>query len=207
MITEIISRIAVQILDATTYAGAFILMALESMIAPVPSEAVMPFVGFLIIDGKWNLWYALLATSLGSLVGSLLSYWMGYYGGKPFVLKVGKYLLLNRHDLEITERYFLQRQGVYTVFIARFIPVIRHFISIAAGMGKMRLVPFMVFTIVGATLWNGFLLYCGMRLREHWPVVQKYSHQVDIVIVVLAIIGIGWFIRSRLRARKQQLTP
>ena len=207
MITEIISRIAVQILDATTYAGAFILMALESMIAPVPSEAVMPFVGFLIIDGKWNLWYALLATSLGSLVGSLLSYWMGYYGGKPFVLKVGKYLLLNRHDLEITERYFLQRQGVYTVFIARFIPVIRHFISIAAGMGKMRLVPFMVFTIVGATLWNGFLLYCGMRLREHWTVVQKYSHQVDIVIVVLAIIGIGWFIRSRLRARKQQLTP
>ncbi len=207
MITEIISRIAVQILDATTYAGAFILMALESMIAPVPSEAVMPFVGFLIIDGKWNLWYALLATSLGSLVGSLLSYWMGYYGGKPFVLKVGKYLLLNRHDLEITERYFLQRQGVYTVFIARFIPVIRHFISIAAGMGKMRLVPFIVFTIVGATLWNGFLLYCGMRLREHWPVVQKYSHQVDIVIVVLAIIGIGWFIRSRLRARKQQLTP
>ena len=165
----------------------------------------MPFVGFLVADGKWNLWLALLATSLGSLVGSLTSYGMGYYGGKPLVLKVGKYLLLNRHDLEVTERYFNQRQGVLTVFIGRFIPVIRHFISIPAGMGKMPLVPFMLVSVIGATLWNGFLLYCGMRLREHWTVVQKYSHQVDIVIVVLAIVGIIWFIRSRLAARKRTL--
>ena len=204
MITEIISRIAVQILETTTYAGAFVLMALESMIAPVPSEAVMPFVGFLVADGKWSLWLAMLSTSLGSLVGSLLSYLMGYYGGKPVVLKVGKYLLLNRHDLEMTERYFQQRQGIYTIFIARFIPVIRHFISIPAGMGKMPLTPFLFFSLVGATLWNGFLLYCGVRLREHWTVVQKYSHQVDIGIIVLALIGIGWFIRSRLQARKRQ---
>ena len=204
MITELISRIAVQILETTTYAGAFILMALESMIAPVPSEAVMPFVGFLVADGKWSLWLAMLSTSLGSLVGSLLSYLMGYYGGKPVVLKVGKYLLLNRHDLGMTERYFQQRQGIYTIFIARFIPVIRHFISIPAGMGKMPLIPFLFFSLVGATLWNGFLLYCGVRLREHWPVVQKYSHQVDIGIIVLALIGIGWFIRSRLQARKRQ---
>lgn len=205
MITELISTIAVRILETTAYAGAFILMALESMIAPVPSEAVMPFVGFLVTDGKWNLWLALLSTSLGSLAGSLVSYWMGYYGGKPVVLKVGKYLLLNRHDLELTERYFNQRQGVLTVFLARFIPVIRHFISIPAGMGKMPLLPFMLVSLVGATLWNGFLLYLGMRLREHWTVVQKYSHQVDIVIIVLAVVGIGWFVRSRLAARKRKL--
>jgi membrane protein DedA with SNARE-associated domain len=205
MITELISKIAVQILETTAYVGAFILMALESMIAPVPSEAVMPFVGFLVTDGKWDLWLALLATSLGSLVGSLASYWMGFYGGKPLVLKVGKYLLLNRHDLELTERYFNQRQGLLTVFLARFIPVVRHFISIAAGMGNMPLVPFMLVTVIGATLWNGFLLYLGMRLREHWTVVQKYSHQVDIVIIVVAVIGLGWFIRSRLAARKRKL--
>jgi len=205
MITELISKIAVQILETTAYFGAFILMALESMIAPVPSEAVMPFVGFLVTDGKWDLWLALLATSLGSLVGSLLSYWMGYYGGKPLVLKVGKYLLLNRHDLELTERYFNQRQGLLTVFIARFIPVVRHFISIAAGMGNMPLVPFMLVSVIGATMWNGFLLYLGMRLREHWTVVQKYSHQVDIVIIIVAVIGLGWFIRSRLAARKRKL--
>jgi membrane protein DedA with SNARE-associated domain len=129
----------------------------------------------------------------------------GYYGGKPLVLKVGRYLLLNRHDLELTERYFNRKQGLYTVFLARFIPVIRHFISIPAGMGKMPLGSFMVVSVVGATMWNGFLLFLGMRLREHWTVVQKYSHQVDIVIVALAIIGIGWFIRSRLAARKRKL--
>ena len=205
MLTELISHTAVRILEATAYAGAFLLMALESMIAPVPSAAVMPFVGFLVTDGKWNLWLAILSTSLGSLAGSLLSYWMGYYGGKPLVLKVGKYLLLNRHDLELTERYFSKRQGVLTVFIARFIPVIRHFISIPAGMGKMRLLPFMAVSLIGATMWNGFLLVLGMRLREHWHVVQKYSHQVDIVIVVLVVIGLGWFARSRLRARKRKL--
>ncbi len=205
MITELISTVAVRILETTTYAGAFLLMALESMIAPVPSEAVMPFVGFLVADGKWNLWLALLSTSLGSLAGSLLSYWMGYYGGKPLVLKVGKYLLLNRHDLEMTERYFSKRQGILTVFIARFIPVVRHFISIPAGIGKMALLPFMAVSVIGATLWNGFLLVLGMRLREHWTVVQKYSHQVDVVIVVLVVIGLGWFIRSRLAARKRKL--
>lgn len=205
MITELITTVAIRILETTTYAGAFFLMALESMIAPIPSEAVMPFVGFLVADGKWSLWLALLSTSLGSLVGSLLSYGMGYYGGKPLVLKVGKYLLLNRHDLEMTERYFSKRQGILTVFIARFIPVVRHFISIPAGMGKMRLLPFMAVTVIGATLWNGFLLVLGMRLREHWTVVQKYSHQVDIVIVVVVVIGLGWFIRSRLAARKGKL--
>ncbi|MCL2458730.1 MAG: DedA family protein [Desulfobulbus sp.] len=207
MITQLIMELAVKILETTAYAGAFLLMALESMIAPVPSEAVMPFVGFLVTDGKWNLWLAVLATSLGSMVGSLASYGMGYYGGKPLVLKVGRYLLLNRHDLELTERYFNKRQGLITVFVARFIPVIRHCISIPAGMGKMPLIPFVLVSTIGATMWNGFLLYLGMRLREHWTVVQKYSHQVDIVIVAAAVIGIGWFIRSRLAARKRRLDP
>ena len=202
MITEFIAQLAVEILETTTYVGAFFLMALESMIAPVPSEAVMPFVGFLVADGRWNLWLAVLSTSLGSLAGSLASYGMGYYGGKPLVLKIGKYLLLNRRDLERTERYFHQRQGIYTIFFARFIPVIRHFISIPAGMGKMPLIPFMLVSTVGATLWNGFLLFLGMRLREHWTMVQKYSHQIDIIIVVVAVIGICWFFRTRIAARK-----
>src|SRR5574341_1393201 len=132
MITELISNWAVKCLETAGYAGACGLMALESMIAPVPSEAVMPFVGFLVVDGKWSLWGAIAATSLGSIIGSLLSYLMGYYGGKPFVLRVGKYLLLNVHDLEWPERFFHRRAGVMTLFLSRFIPVVRHFISIPA---------------------------------------------------------------------------
>jgi membrane protein DedA with SNARE-associated domain len=199
MITETISNLAIKILDTAGYAGAAALMALESMIAPVPSEAVMPFVGFQVADGKWNLWLAIGATSAGSILGSWLSYLMGYYGGKPFVLRVGKYLLLNRHDLELTEKFFHQRQGIWTIFIARFVPVVRHFISIPAGMGRMPLGPFLFVTLIGATMWNTFLLGCGYKLREHWHVVQKYSHQVDIGIVILLLAGGVWFVRSRWR--------
>jgi membrane protein DedA with SNARE-associated domain len=199
MITETISKLAVQILDTAGYSGAAALMALESMIAPVPSEAVMPFVGFQVADGHWNLGWAILATSAGSILGSFVSYALGYYGGKPLVLKVGKYLLLNRHDLEWTERFFQHRQGLWTVFIARFIPVVRHFISIPAGMGAMPLGAFLAVSLVGATIWNTFLLFCGMKLREHWPIVQKYSHQVDLVIVLLLVAGGAYFVRQRLR--------
>lgn len=201
MLTETISQFAIKCLDLGGYAGAGVLMALESMIAPIPSEAVMPFVGFLVADGRWNLWLAILATSSGSMVGSLLSYLMGFYGGKPLVLKVGKYLLLDRHDLELTEKFFHRRSGTLTIFISRFIPVVRHLISIPAGVGKMPLAPFLVATLIGATLWNVFLLQCGMILREHWHLVQRYSHQVDLVVVLLLCGGGLWFIRSRLARR------
>ncbi len=202
MLTNLISGFAISCLEMTGYFGAAFLMAMESMIAPVPSEAVMPFVGFLVADGKWNLWAAILATSAGSIVGSLISYVMGYYGGRPLILKVGKYLLLNRHDLELTEKFFSRRGGTLTLFISRFVPVIRHLISIPAGMGKMRLSHFLAATLVGATLWNSFLLACGMVLRDHWSVVQTYSHQVDIVVGVVLLLGLAFFIKSRFKARK-----
>jgi membrane protein DedA with SNARE-associated domain len=204
MITETISTLAIKVLDRAGYAGAGALMALESMIAPVPSEVVMPFVGFQVADGKWNLGWAILATSAGSILGSLLSYLMGYYGGKPFVLKAGKYLLLNRHDLELTEQFFQRRQGIWTVFIARFIPVVRHFISIPAGIGRMPLGPFLAVTLIGATVWNSFLLACGMKLREHWHMLLNYSHHVDIVIVAVLLLGSAWFVRSRLKERRAE---
>jgi membrane protein DedA with SNARE-associated domain len=205
VLTEAVTNFAIKCLDLTGYAGAAGLMALESMIAPIPSEAVMPFVGFLVADGSWNLWLAMMATSFGSLVGSLLSYAMGYYGGKPLVLKVGKYLLLNPHDLEITERFFQRRGGLMTVFVSRFVPVVRHLISIPAGMGRMPLVPFAGVTLIGATLWNSFLLVCGMKLREHWRLVQQYSHQIDVVIGVLLLLGLAWFVSTRVRLNKRKV--
>ena len=197
MITAAISNLAVKCLETTGYAGAGLLMALESMLAPVPSEAVMPFVGFLVADGKWNLWGGIAATSIGSIIGSLLSYLMGYYGGKPFVLRIGKYLLLNVHDLEKTEKFFHRRAGVLTLFIGRFIPVVRHFISIPAGTGRMPLASFLAATLVGATLWNTFLLICGMKLREHWNLVLNYSHLVDYGVVALLALGALWFFYTR----------
>jgi membrane protein DedA with SNARE-associated domain len=204
VITQAVSNFAIRCLDLTGYFGAGLLMALESMIAPIPSEAVMPFVGFLVADGSWNLWLSIAVTSLGSLIGSSISYYIGYYGGKPLVLKIGRYLLLNPHDLVITEKFFNRRGGLLTVFISRFVPVVRHLISIPAGIGRMPLLPFLVVTLVGATMWNTFLLFCGMKLREHWPVVQTYSHQIDIVVLVILLAGLGWFVRSRFSKPQKQ---
>jgi membrane protein DedA with SNARE-associated domain len=199
MLTELISDVATNVLTKTGYSGAGGLMALESMIAPVPSEAVMPFVGFQVRDGHWNLWLAILATSIGSLVGSLLSYLMGYYGGKPFVLKVGKYLLLSQRDLEKTETFFHAHRGIMTIFISRFIPVVRHFISIPAGIGKMPIIPFCLVSVLGATMWNTFLLGCGWFLRDNWRTVKNFTKIGDLIIIVLFIIGTIWFVRKRLK--------
>jgi len=201
MLTNLVSNFAIWCLLGSGYFGAAFLMALESMIAPVPSEAVMPFVGFLVADGKWDLWTAIFATSTGSMLGSVVSYAMGYYGGRPFVLKVGRYLLLNPRDLARTENFFSRRKGTVSLFISRFIPVVRHLVSVPAGTGKMRLLPFLGATLVGATLWNSFLLVCGMRLREKWDLVLQYSHQVDIVVIAALLVALAFFVKSRCKPR------
>jgi membrane protein DedA with SNARE-associated domain len=203
VVTEKIAEIAVQCLDKTGYFGAGFLMALESMIAPVPSEAVMPFVGFQVADGKWSLWAAVLVTTLGSIIGSSISYLLGAYGGRPLVLKVGKYLLLNEEDLHMTEKFFHKRAGTWTLFISRFIPVVRHLVSIPAGMGKMPVVPFLIATAAGATIWNSFLLFCGMRLKDNWEIVMKYSHKIDIVVVILVFFAFIWFVKTHIARRKR----
>jgi len=202
LLTEVISEFAIRTLDTTGYAGAAFLMGLESMIFPVPSEAVMPFVGFLVADGKWGLFEAVLATSIGSFLGSYLSYLIGYYGGRPFVLKVGKYLLLDVHDLEMTERFFHRKGGTMTLFLCRFIPVVRHLVSIPAGIGKMRFWPFALATTLGATMWNGFLLYCGFKLRENWSMVQTYRHHFDALIVGMLVVSIAWYVWYKLKRKR-----
>ncbi|MEI6347957.1 MAG: DedA family protein [Bacteroidota bacterium] len=191
-LTQWIAKVAVAIIAATSYPGIFFLMMLESMVFPVPSEAVMPFAGFLIVDGQLSFFGVIFAATLGSIVGSLLSYAMGYYGGKPFILKFGKYLLLDSHDLDITERFF-QKYGSLTIFIGRFIPIIRHLISIPAGIGKMNLVKFSLYTIVGAAIWNSFLTYVGFKLKSNWEEVMKYSHTIDIVVIILFVIVVGYY--------------
>lgn len=194
--------------------GAGFMMALESMIAPVPSEVVMPPLGFLIYKTQLGIlsagepaitWEgAIIATSIGSLIGSLISYYLGYFGGKPLVLKVGKYLLLNEEHLDLTTNWF-NRHGGATVFICRFIPVVRHFISIPAGIAKMNLWKFCLYTVVGATLWNTFLLWLGFKLQTHWDKIQQYRDPIDKVMIALCILTvIAWF---ALHLRHKQAKP
>jgi membrane protein DedA with SNARE-associated domain len=202
-LTETLLHYITELISYLGYTGVFLLMALESMIAPIPSEMVMPFAGFLIYDGRFTVLGVLLASSLGSIAGSLLSYWMGRKG-EAVVLHFGRYLMLNTHHLEWTEQFFC-RYGSRTIFISRFIPIVRHLISIPAGLGKMNLVPFLIYTTIGATMWNMFLAYLGMKLKEHWTVIHHYSHTLDIVLVVTAVVGgAAYFIWWRQRTRKNR---
>jgi len=191
-ITETLLHYNTAIIQHLSYVGIFILMTLESMVAPVPSEMVMPFAGFLIVTGHFDWVGVMVASSLGSIVGSLLSYGMGMLG-EPVVLRYGRYLLLNPHHLEWTKNFFA-RYGKITIFISRFIPVVRHLISIPAGLARMPLGPFILYTAVGASLWNGFLTFLGMRLKENWHIIQKYTHVLDYIVVTCLLAGLAYFV-------------
>lgn len=180
------------------YLAIFVLMALESMIAPVPSEAVMPFAGYLVATGRFEMWLVALASSAGSVTGSLASYYMGLKGGRPLVNRFGRYLLLDHASLEWTERWFA-RHGQKTIFVSRFIPVVRHLISIPAGMARMRLGGFLLYTLAGATLWNLFLAWCGLWLEAHWTLVHDYSHELDIIVVAGLAGAVGWHVARHRR--------
>lgn len=182
--------------------GITVLMTLESMIAPVPSEAVMPFAGFLWFEGKLTLLSIVISSTLGSIIGSLISYYLGAWGGEPIVKRWGKYLLLNEHHLEQTKAFF-DRYGEKTIFVSRFIPIVRHFISIPAGVGRMNITKFLIYTAVGAALWNTFLAYVGYQLGSRWELVRKYSEVLDVVLVIAILGAAGYFIWRQLQKRKQ----
>jgi membrane protein DedA with SNARE-associated domain len=187
-------------INQCSYGGIFVLMAMESMILPIPSELVMPFAGFLIFMGHFGVLPVMVASTLGSIVGSLLSYGLGMLG-EPVVLRYGRYLLLNPHHLQWTKNFF-ERHGGKTIFIARFIPVVRHLISLPAGLARMSLLRFVLYTAAGATLWNGFLTYMGVRLRQNWEIIQQYSHIADYVVIA-AMIGAAIYLAWKVKqARK-----
>lgn len=199
-ITEFLAQYITAFIDKTGYISVFVLMVMESMIFPVPSEAVMPFAGFLIAESKFTFSLVIAVSTLGSIVGSLLSYWIGLYGGQPFIERYGRFFLLDRDDLAATERFF-KKYGDATIFISRFIPVVRHLISLPAGMGRMNLVRFSIYTIIGAGLWNAFLTACGFYLRKNWEVVMQYSRIVDIAVLVILVIGVAIFIKKHISRR------
>jgi membrane protein DedA with SNARE-associated domain len=190
-----LGKFAIKTMEFLGYPGVLLLMTLESMIFPMPSELVMPFAGFLVTQGKMNFALVILFSSLGSLLGSLVSYYLGYFGGNQFVVRLGKYFLLDVTDLQKTESWFRQR-GEKTILISRFIPVVRHLISIPAGIGKMNLKSFCFYTILGATLWNTFLTYCGYLLGKNWHLLRDYSEKISLALAALLLLaGIYFFVR------------
>ena len=197
-ISETIAGLAVQFIQNTGYVSVFILMVMESMVIPMPSEAVMPFAGWLIADGVFTWPAVILISTVGSVVGSIISYSIGFYGGKPFVAKFGKYLFLNNEHLEKTQLFF-DRRGGLAVLICRFVPVVRHLISIPAGVARMNIWLFLIYTTIGACIWNTILTFSGTVLQKNWGSILKYSKYIDWLIVLLLATLLMLFIIRHIR--------
>ncbi len=201
MLFERLSELFTGIIASTGYFGIFILMVLESMVAPVPSELVMPFAGFLVADGKLNLWLVIFVSTLASITGSLISYSIAYFGEKELIHKFGRFVFLDKEELDWTERWF-QKRGSITILISRFIPVIRHLISIPAGLARMDLKRFILFTTIGATAWNTFLLWVGIQLRERWELVKQYSKPLDIIVIILVAAAAAYLVFKHIKRHR-----
>jgi membrane protein DedA with SNARE-associated domain len=184
-----LTAFAVRVIESGGYAGLTLLMTAESMVLPVPSEAVMPFAGYVVSTGDMTWAGAILASSLGSLAGSWLSYLMGRHGVLPIVERYGKYVLVHPHHLRQAENMFTRR-GVVAVFLCRFIPGVRHVSSIPAGAARMPIIPFLVASVAGATAWNVFLLWVGWRFGRNEQAIAALKSRMDLVgLALLTLLG------------------
>jgi membrane protein DedA with SNARE-associated domain len=186
------------------YPGLFVLIMLESTLVPIPSELVMPFAGYLAHTGEFSLPVILVINSVAALVGSGLCYWIGKAGGKPLLMRYGKFIGVRKKDIEKTESYFA-RHGKATILISRFLPVIRHIISIPAGIARMPLPAFFLQTFIGATIWGTVLILIGYELGEQGIRFAEKLKHVDLLVglgIVALLLALG--IRFVLRRRREQ---
>ena len=199
------------VIGAGGYFGIALLMALESACIPIPSELIMPFAGYLTIAAvagstphtTLNFHLVSLAGAAGCALGSALAYWVGAKGGREFVFKYGKYILLKRKDVEMSEKWF-EKWGAWTVFVARLLPVVRTFISLPAGIARMPFVPFLVLSFVGSVPWCYLLAYAGIAFANHEEQLKKYFHGADLVIGLVLLAGIGYWIWHHFKPEKPE---
>jgi membrane protein DedA with SNARE-associated domain len=204
LVEKILAPIALWItavISAGGYLGIVGLMAIESACIPLPSEIIMPFAGYLVSTGRFALFWVATAGAIGCNVGSILAYEVGKRGGRPFVERYGKYVLLNMHDLELAERFFA-RWGSATVLICRLLPFVRSFIAFPAGVARMPLVKFHIYTFVGSWPWCFALAWVGMKLGAAWhtdPRLGKILHSADAVVVGVLALGIAFILWHKLK--------
>jgi membrane protein DedA with SNARE-associated domain len=202
-LTKFIVDFCAEVIRTLGYPGIFILMTCESMYFPIPSFAVMPFVGYVAAQGHVDFKTGVLVGALGGLFGSYLTYYFGRFAGPKGVRKWGRYAGLVEEDLDATQAWF-DKRGAIAVFIARFVPVVRHFISTVAGMAKMKLIPFTLMTFAGAGLWDLFLAAVGYKLQDKaQETIHTYTKPLDALVIVVFGGGAILVVR-KLRARMKR---
>jgi membrane protein DedA with SNARE-associated domain len=205
-IIEILSVFIVATISALGYPGVVLLMGIESACIPLPSEIIMPFSGYLVYTGRFSLWAVSVAGAVGCVLGSLVAYWAGMYGGRPFIEKYGRYVLISRHDLDLADRWFARR-GELIVFASRLLPVIRTFIAFPAGVARMNLTRFVVYTFLGSLPWCLGLAYVGLKLGEQWDkndALKTWFHRFDFVIGIIGVVAVGWWVWRHVKGSRAQ---
>jgi membrane protein DedA with SNARE-associated domain len=189
---------------AVGYLGVFIAMTIESAMIPLPSELILPFAGFLVSDpaqiepltrGAWNYWLVVIVATVGNTCGSLIAYAIGAWGGRPFLERYGRYLLIRPHEIELAERFFV-RYGAATAFFSRLLPIVRTFISFPAGVARMPLGRFIVYSTAGALPWSMLLVFGGQQLGARWldirHALQPFDLAIAVAVVGLVVLFVWW---------------
>lgn len=201
MLENIISSVALWItgiISSMGYGGVILLMAIESACIPLPSEIIMPFAGYLVFKGEMTLLGVAFAGALGCVLGSIPAYYLGMYGGRPLVEKYGKYVLISKRDLDLADRWFT-KHGDIIIFVARLLPAVRTFIAFPAGLAKMQMPKFIVYTFVGSFIWCYLLAYAGFKFGAHWQDLKVYFHQFHYVIVAAGMIFVAWYVKRHFK--------
>jgi membrane protein DedA with SNARE-associated domain len=204
-IIEILSALIVATISTLGYGGVVLLMAIESACIPLPSEIIMPFSGYLVFKGEMNLWLVGIAGAVGCVLGSMVAYWVGMYGGRPLIEKYGRYILISHHDLDLADRWFA-KYGEIIVFASRLLPAIRTFIAFPAGVARMNLPRFIIYTFAGSLPWCLGLAYVGQKLGEKWdkdPSLKYLFHRFDFVIGLVLVLGAAWWIWRHIKHSKK----
>ncbi len=202
-VEQIFLAVIHQVYDTIGWGGVVFLMAVESAAIPFPSELIMPLAGWLLVLEKGGGWGMLVVAGLcgaiGNLLGSWVAYWVSLKGGRPLLLKYGKYVLISLDEIERTERWF-DRYGEPAVFFGRILPVIRTFISVPAGLARMNLWKFSIYTFAGSFPWSLGLAYGGFVLGENWETLRSAMRPFDIPIIILILLAGGWFLFHRIQS-------
>jgi membrane protein DedA with SNARE-associated domain len=184
---EFLSDFIINLISTLGYPGIIALMTLESACMPIPSEVVMPFAGFAVQQGRLEFFTTGLAGAVGCLIGSVLSYVVGFYGGRLLLEKYGRYILISRQEIDLAQGWF-ERYGVITVFIARLLPIVRTFVSLPAGIARMDFKKFALYSFVGSLPWCYGLTYAGVILGDNWDLLEKNWIYFDILTIVGVIM-------------------
>jgi membrane protein DedA with SNARE-associated domain len=203
-IDEIVIPFLQQLYGAFGYVGVGLAMAIESAMVPLPSELILPFAGFMVSDPSqlepvtgqpWNFWIVVVIATIGNTLGSLIAYAIGAWGGRPFLERYGRYLLIREHEIEAADRFF-EKYGAPTVFFGRLLPIVRTFISFPAGVTRMPIGKFVVYSTAGALPWSIALAYAGVVLGANWVDIREMLRPFDLAIavaVVLLFVGLLWW--------------